>query len=210
MNQKICSKCRSTKSLRDFGKLKRSPDGLNTICKSCAREYNAQYRALNPEKIKDICSKWRKHNLDLANERSRSWREKNPGRQRAAEAAYRKNNPDKRYVSRLAYVKSNQEKLSAYRKIYAVKKRHILNANAARRRFSKRLALPSWADKSKIEKIYEEASSLSKSTGIEYHVDHIVPLQSKIVCGLHCESNLRIIRGVDNLSKGNRFWPNMP
>lgn len=32
---------------------------------------------------------------------------------------------------------------------------------------------------------------------------------SKKVCGLHCEANLRALPAVDNISKGNRHWPDM-
>ena len=42
------------------------------------------------------------------------------------------------------------------------------------------------------------------------HVDHIVPLQSALVCGLHCEANLEIIPGAANEAKKNYWWPDMP
>jgi hypothetical protein len=42
----------------------------------------------------------------------------------------------------------------------------------------------------------------NKTTGIEWHVDHIVPLRGKEVCGLHIWSNLQVIPKLMNLRKG--------
>lgn len=41
-------------------------------------------------------------------------------------------------------------------------------------------------------------------------VDHIVPIKSDIVCGLHCIDNFQLMTREDNARKGNRFWPDMP
>lgn len=82
-------------------------------------------------------------------------------------------------------------------------------------------ATPPWADPKKIAEIYDEASRLTKETGIPHHVDHIVPLQGpiatwgpfkgmRIVFGLHWEGNLQVIPARDNVCKGNRWWPDMP
>lgn len=55
--------------------------------------------------------------------------------------------------------------------------------------------------------VYTEAHELrkmrNKATGIEWHVDHIVPLVGKSVCGLHVWNNFAVIPKVDNLRKGN-------
>lgn len=84
------------------------------------------------------------------------------------------------------------------------------NARAARRRKLLIRATPSWADNAAMLAMYEEAKILSASTGDVYHVDHIVPLTSKYVSGLHCEANLQVILGDENRSKSNRKWPDMP
>jgi len=63
-------------------------------------------------------------------------------------------------------------------------------------------------DKELTDFIYMEAHDLRKrrnlGTGFDWHVDHVIPLKGKDVCGLHVWNNFAVIPKVDNLRKGNK------
>ena len=84
------------------------------------------------------------------------------------------------------------------------------NEKNSRRTRVRKGATPAWANLDQILAIYRMAQQLASQTGAKYHVDHIVPLQSDIVCGLHCEANLQVLPALANLQKHNRAWPDMP
>lgn len=76
-----------------------------------------------------------------------------------------------------------------------------------RRRQARQLQrTPKWdADAHLIVAKYQVAAMLSRETGEQHHVDHIIPLQGKYVSGLHVFSNLRVIPGSDNVKKSNKY-----
>jgi 5-methylcytosine-specific restriction endonuclease McrA len=73
----------------------------------------------------------------------------------------------------------------------------------AKRRATKINATPSWFEKDKIALLYEKAKWLESLTGLQYHVDHIIPLQGDNVCGLHVWANLQILEASINIAKSN-------
>lgn len=69
-------------------------------------------------------------------------------------------------------------------------------------------ATPRWitaGHKLAMRQLYLQAMELTKLTGERYVVDHIVPLISDEVCGLHVPWNLRVITQEENLKKSNKL-----
>jgi hypothetical protein len=56
-----------------------------------------------------------------------------------------------------------------------------------------------------IAEAYDLAALRTRALGIEFHVDHIIPLRGKKVSGLHVPQNIRVIPGVENMRKTNKF-----
>ena len=77
----------------------------------------------------------------------------------------------------------------------------------AKQRAAKKQAVAPWANLEKIKQIYKKAEELTRQNGIGYHVDHIYPLTSKYMCGVHVETNLQILTAEENIAKSNRTWP---
>lgn len=75
-------------------------------------------------------------------------------------------------------------------------------ARNAKRRGRLLNATPNWLveqDFDDIKNFYIEAQYFG------YDVDHIIPLQNKLVCGLHVPSNLQIISHTENVRKNNKY-----
>ena len=118
---------------------------------------------------------------------------------------WKRDNPEKRLENNRRWTSLNKEKAAACSREWGQRNRPYGAAAVARRRILERQATPLWANDFVIEEAYELAALRTKVFGFSWHVDHIVPLQGKLVCGLHVETNLQVIPAKDNLRKGNRF-----
>ena len=85
-----------------------------------------------------------------------------------------------------------------------------VRADTVKRRAAKIQRTPPWLTSDDLwilEQAYELAALRTKMFGFSWHVDHIIPLQGKLVSGLHVPTNVRVIPGVENVRKANRYVP---
>ena len=100
------------------------------------------------------------------------------------------------------------EKLREYRNVWKENNVLQVRADTKARRRKHRDATPPWLtrkQKTEIRQLYQIAITMTKTTGEQYVVDHIVPLRSPDVCGLHVPWNLRVITQEENLKKSNKL-----
>jgi len=100
---------------------------------------------------------------------------------------------DKRRAYNRDYRKSNKPYFAAKNREYVCKKTN---------------ATPNWltdAQRAQIQNLYWLAQDLGRVTGESYHVDHIIPVQGKDVCGLHVPWNLQVLPADLNHRKSNKL-----
>ncbi len=176
---KVCNKCNIEYPLSFFFRNKNNKDGRLNSCKNCCREYNLEYKTKYKKRLY-------KQNKD--------WKLRNKDKVKSYMTDYRIKNKDRLYELNRQWIENNKDRY-----------RVIKNACNAQRRANKKCAFVKWANKKKIKELYKEAQRLTMMTGIQHHVDHIIPLVNNKVCGLHVEHNLRVITAKENITKSNKL-----
>ena len=148
------------------------------------KKYKKLYYLKNKDKLKKYCKEYKLKNIEHLKEYTR---------------LYRLNNKNKIKESKRLSRLKNKNKVKETKRLYHLKNPHIKNIANAKRRASKLKATPKFANLKKIKEIYKNCPK-------GYHVDHIIPLNSKLVCGLHVEWNLQYLTQSANSLKSNKLY----
>jgi len=205
---KLCRKCDTVKPLTEFHNNKNTKDGKVSNCKPCCIARADAWQKAHPEKAKARKAKWHKENIDQERERLRKYREENPDRVRANYLRWRDAEPNREKEYNAKRYAENKEAKLALNKKWAEKHPERLAAVKAKYRASKLQRTPEWLTQEHHDQIvakYAERDRLNKETGIEHHVDHILPLQGENVSGLHVPWNLQVITATENHQKSNYY-----
>lgn len=174
---------------------------LNGMCMGCEAEQEYKNK-------KNITAK--KHYEENKEHRKsciKAWCQEN----REKVSSYKKNWTDNNKDYFKEYYLENKEYVNTRNNLYKINNKDVVNASNSFRRATKLRATPCWLSKDQldeIKEIYNICLETTEQTGVIHHVDHIVPLVSEFVCGLHVPWNLQVITAKENLSKGNKYEDN--
>lgn len=129
-------------------------------------------------------------------------------KKRGAQNEYRRKYPDKVKATAKASVRKHRVVRNAEKAAWAKKNKGRVLAWCRKRQLDKAQRTPAWLaleDFWLIEQFYDTAAARTKATGVQWHVDHKIPLRGKTVSGLHVPENLQVILGTENSRKGNRI-----
>ena len=163
--------------------------------KEAAQEYRRNYYLRNKERLLQKSKDYQRENPEKVNKKNVEYYAKNPKCRKRYYQNWKTRNPGLKAVQSAEWKRNNPEKV---------------NEATARRRAMKKNATPQWRNTFFLREAYALAKLRTKMTGIVWEVDHIVPLQSDIVCGLHVEYNVQVIPKEVNKMKSNKYWPDMP
>lgn len=134
--------------------------------------------------------------------------ESNKDKTAAYMKAWGKINREAKNAASLKSRNKNIDKARTASREYYIRNKDNYRSAKAKRRAIKNQRLPVWFgefDKFVVSECAILASIRTEETGINWHVDHMVPLQAKKASGLHCAVNLQVIPAVMNLKKHNRM-----
>lgn len=190
---KICKTCKIQKDFSNYGISKKHKDGYLASCKTCEKKKKALFYKNNPESLK------------RDRERTKKWKKQNKDRVKYLDSKYRKKNRKKLNKKSKERYRTDKESILKHKRKYEKNNPHIRAKIKTKRRMAERKAIPDWSETEKIKTVYKKAKWLGKITGLKYHVDHIVPIQGKDVCGLHVWANLQILEVSINCSKQDKY-----
>lgn len=199
-----CPVCNRQRRIFDFLPDNRTCDGLSKRCRQCTPAGNRASSVCGacgqPKELgKDCIPCGRRRNAEYKGRHAERVRQSHSAYKKALHAAGAAERAERR---RKKMEESARKRVEAKR-LWKLRNPGLVNASTAQRFAAKMRATPAWADRAAIEFFYVQAAARGE------HVDHIVPLRSSLVCGLHCEANLQLLPPTENIRKGNRRWPDM-
>ncbi len=232
MESKACSKCHTVYQLKDYfwDRSRLAKDGFSSWCKPCRKIVAAnqhQQAILAPKTIveskqcitckthyNDPYVSFGKHNRapDGLRNQCRACRYLDGRKYRVENVVKNKHNPRcaifaKCWSCGITAINKDIRALFGFRTTTSNGVANQCLACNSAAKGARKENRPVYANELKISGIIKKRMELTASTGIQHHVDHIIPLKGELVCGLDIETNMGIITATENTRKNNKYDP---
>jgi len=181
---KTCRICKELKAFESFSACSARKDGFATACKPCVAATRPSRAGCKTGKLYWERFYAERRNLLLEKQRESA---------------------ERRLKARNRYVAKKDEIRKVQRAYQATSEAKALHAVIQRKRNARiRAATPTWLtpeQRQQLAHTYWLAKDATRVTGEPYHVDHLVPLRGRNVCGLHVPWNIRVVPADVNLRK---------
>lgn len=177
------------------------------------------------QKNRDRANKWHRDNREKHLEAMREYRQQNLAQlqEKERERSRKKNKlPEVKEQKHKWYLDNQFKSRERMKRRYLLNKQEYLERAklwrsknpektayyTALRRALHKNATPKWLtreQKNEMKQFYVLAKELRWLSEEPLHVDHIIPLDNELVCGLHVPWNLQLLLRSENFKKGNRL-----
>lgn len=174
-DMRICNVCKEDLPKEAYHKCKSFPLGITYTCKVCAKKKSIQWNKENKER----------------------------------KAKHMKIYYENTYREKLGCTPIEELRVMTEEELKLSRKASILKYGRKRKKVQRKTMHLSQFDDEFIDLFFSEVAELAvsreKTTGVKWHLDHVIPMFGKTVSGLHIPENLQLITEKENLCKSNVF-----
>lgn len=165
-----------------------------------AKQLSKNYRTIHNTELKHKKKIYHQNNADIINAKTRKWYKENKEHHNKNSKIYQELNKEKLKILHSEYYQENKEYFSKLQKEWRKQNPHMTTAYVRQYNLAKINRTPSWANVKEIQNFYRNCPD-------KFEVDHIHPLQGKLISGLHIIENLQYLTISENKSKHRKFEP---
>lgn len=166
---------------------------------------SAQYYKDNKQKLVEYNARYREDKKDILKTKAVEYRRANLSELKERDAQYYQNNREIAADRASRYYASNCERVKRVVLQYRKANPHKVAVFASNKKLALSRATPSWSETDQIDVVYKKRDEYRQLYSILFEVDHIIPIVSDTVCGLHVLANLQLLDKSLNCTKTNNY-----
>lgn len=202
MKKKNCTICKKLKIEKTEFRWQKQRNIYRPSCIDCDRNMVKRYYLKSKKNGK--LQKYLERTKEKRSKYYKEYANKNKEYIKNKQKKFWENNKEKYNKKRKARYYANLKSHKESMKKHYEKNKAMYQEKSIRYKLRRKEQTPKWNDKKIMIKIYKKAENL-RNKNKKVAVDHILPLNGKLISGLHVHNNLKVICHLKNCSKKNNI-----